>query len=176
MELDRLTIKSQAALQEAHQQATARHHQQIEPDHVLYALLTDPEGVVFPLLHQLGVVPKHLRDRVDELLDAKPKVYAEGVPVSLSASTARMLEAAGREAEQLTDEYISTEHLLLAMLQGDGAVPRLLSENGVTRDAVLQALAAVRGSHRVTSQSPEETYQARERFGRVADCAVRRGP
>ena len=75
MELDRLTIKSQSALQEAHQQASARHHQQIEPEHVLYALLTDPEGVVFPLLHQLGVVPKQLRDKVDEALDAE----AEGL-------------------------------------------------------------------------------------------------
>ncbi|HZB02019.1 MAG TPA: ATP-dependent chaperone ClpB [Actinomycetota bacterium] len=175
MELDRLTIKSQAALQEAHQQATARHHQQIEPEHVLYALLTDPEGVVFPLLHQLGVVPKQLRDEVDERLDAKPKVYAEGVQVGLAPSTARLLEAAGREAEQLTDEYISTEHVLLAMLQGDGSVQRLLSESGITRDAVLQALAAVRGSHRVTSQSPEETYQALERFGRDLTESARQG-
>ena len=86
MELDRLTIKSQTALQEAHQQASARHHQQIEPEHVLYALLTDAEGVVFPLLHQLGVVPKQLRDHVDEALDTKPKVYAEGVQVGYATS------------------------------------------------------------------------------------------
>jgi ATP-dependent Clp protease ATP-binding subunit ClpB len=175
MELDRLTIKSQTALQEAHQQATARHHQQLEPEHLLYALLTDPEGVVFPLLHQLGVVPKQLRDRVDELLDAKPKVYAEGVQVSLSPSVARILEAAGREAEQLTDEYISTEHLVLAMLQAGGPVQRLLEEAGITRDAVLQALAAVRGSHRVTSQNPEESYQALERFGRDLTEQAREG-
>src|SRR5215207_8061709 len=109
MELERLTIKAQSSLQEAHQQASSRHHQQIEPDHVLFALLTDPEGVIFPLLHQLGVVPKQLRDTVDEALDRKPKVYAEGVQVGLSPATARLLEAAGREAEQLTDEYISTE-------------------------------------------------------------------
>jgi ATP-dependent Clp protease ATP-binding subunit ClpB len=175
MELDRLTIKSQAALQEAHQQATARHHQQIEPEHLLFALLTDPEGVVFPLLHQLGVVPRQLRDRVDELLDAKPKVYAEGVQVGLAPATARLLEAAGREAEQLTDEYISTEHLLLAMLQSDGAAARLLTEAGLTRDAVLAGLAEVRGRHRVTSQNPEETYQALERFGRDLTEAARQG-
>ena len=99
MELDRLTIKSQAALQEAHQQASARQHQQIEPEHLLYALLTDPEGVVFPLLHQVGVIPKQLRDRVDEVLEAKPKSYAEGVQIGLSPATARVLEAAAREAE-----------------------------------------------------------------------------
>src|ERR671935_272559 len=92
MDLDRLTIKSQMALQEAHQQASVRHHQQIEPEHVLYALLTDPEGVVFPLLHQLGIVPKQLRDSVDALLDAKPKVYAEGVQIGLAPSTARIGE------------------------------------------------------------------------------------
>jgi len=175
MELDRLTIKSQAALQEAHQQATARHHQQIEPEHLLFALLTDPEGVVFPLLHQLGVVPRQLRDRVDELLNAKPKVYAEGVQASLAPSTVRLLEAAGREAEQLTDEYISTEHLLLAMLQSDGAAAQLLTEAGLTRDAVLAGLAEVRGRHRVTSQNPEETYQALERFGRDLTEAARQG-
>ncbi|HET9671725.1 MAG TPA: ATP-dependent chaperone ClpB [Actinomycetota bacterium] len=175
MELDRLTIRSQAALQEAHQQATARHHQQIEPEHLLYALLADPEGVVFPVLHQLGVVPKQLRDRVGEILDGRPKVYAEGVQVSMAAATARLLEAAAHEAEQLTDEYVSTEHLLLAMLRGDGAVTRLLEESGVTRDAVLQALAGVRGSHRVTSQNPEETYQALERFGRDLTEQAREG-
>ena len=175
MDLDRLTIKSQTALQEAHQQASARHHQLIEPEHVLSALLTDPEGVVFPLLHQLGVVPKQLRDEVGELLDAKPKVYAEGVQVSLSPATARMLEAAGREAEQLTDEYISTEHLLLAMLQLEGPVGRLLADSGLTRDAVLQALAEVRGRHRVTSQNPEETFQALERFGRDLTETARQG-
>src|SRR4030095_8521596 len=97
-----LTIKSQMALQEAHQQASARHHQQIEPEHVLYALLTDPEGVVFPLLHQLGVVPKQLRDRVDELLNAKPKVYAEGVQIGLAPGTARGPEGARRAAEEVT--------------------------------------------------------------------------
>ena len=84
MELDRLTIKSKAALQEAHQQASARHHQQIEPEHVLYALLTDPEGVVFPLLHQLGVVPKQLRDTVDERL---AQHVAEDGTVALPART-----------------------------------------------------------------------------------------
>jgi ATP-dependent Clp protease ATP-binding subunit ClpB len=175
MELDRLTIKSQTALQEAHQQASGRHHQQIEPEHVLFSLLTDPEGVVFPLLHQLGVVPKQLRDRVAELLDAKPKVYAEGVQIGLSPATARLLEAAGREAEQLTDEYVSTEHLLLAMLQSEGSVQRLLADAGLTRDGVLAALAEVRGRHRVTSQNPEETFQALERFGRDLTEQARTG-
>jgi ATP-dependent Clp protease ATP-binding subunit ClpB len=175
MDLDRLTIKSQTALQEAHQQASVRHHQQIETEHLLFALLTDPEGVVFPVLHQLGIVPKQLRDRVDELLNGKPKVYAEGVQIGLAPSTSRLLEAAGREAEQLTDEYVSTEHLLLAMLGADDQAARLLAEAGVTREVVLPALAEVRGRHRVTSQNPEESYQALERFGRDLTETARRG-
>ncbi len=176
MELDRLTIKSQAALQEAHQQASSRHHQQIEPEHVLYALLTDPEGVDLPApaSARSGAEAAPRRGRRSARA-SKPKVYAEGVQVGLSPATARLLEAAGREAEQLTDEYISTEHILLAMLQSDGPAARLLADAGLTRDGVLAALAEVRGSHRVTSQNPEETFQALERFGRDLTEQARKG-
>ena len=146
MELDRLTIKSQSALQEAHQQASSRHHQQIEPEHVLYALLTDPEGVDLPAPASARVwSPSSSATRWTRPSTAKPKVYAEGVQVGLSPATARLLEAAGREAEQLTDEYISTEHILLAMLQSDGPAAALLADAGLTRDGVLAALAEVRG-------------------------------
>ncbi|HEY7454147.1 MAG TPA: Clp protease N-terminal domain-containing protein, partial [Thermoleophilaceae bacterium] len=97
MDLNRLTIKSQAALAEAQQQAVARNHQTIEPEHVLFALLSDPEGVVYPLLHQLNVAPKTVRDRVDEALDRIPKVFAQGAAaeVRISPATGRMLDAAG---------------------------------------------------------------------------------
>ena len=78
MDLNKLTIKSQAALEGAHQQAVARNHQTIEPEHVLFALLSDPEGVVYPLLHQIGVTPKTVRDQVEQALDRMPKVYAQG--------------------------------------------------------------------------------------------------
>jgi ATP-dependent Clp protease ATP-binding subunit ClpB len=166
MDLNKLTVKARAALEGAHQQAIVRNHQQVEPEHVLFALLGDPEGVVYPLLHQLGVQPRSLRDRVEEALDRIPKVYAQGTEVRFSAATQRLLAAAGAEAEQLTDEYLSTEHLLLAMLTGDGPVPRTLMETGLTRDGVLAALAEVRGRRRVTSENPEETYQALEKYGR----------
>src|SRR5688572_17585249 len=145
MDLNKLTIKARAALEGAHQQAIVRNHQQVEPEHVLVALLGDPEGVVYPLLHQLGVQPRSMRDRVEEALEKIPKVYAQGTEVRFSAATQRLLAAAGSEAEQLTDEYLSTEHLLLAMLAGDGAVARMLHETGLTRDGVLAALAEVRG-------------------------------
>ncbi len=177
MDLNRLTIKSQAALAEAQQQAVARNQQTIEPEHVLFALLSDPEGVVYPLLHQLNVAPKTVRDRVDEALDRIPKVFAQGAAAEarISPATGRMLDAAGREAEALTDEYLSTEHLLLALLDGDSAAARILREAGLTHDGVLSALAEVRGRQRVTDQNPEEKYQALERYGRDLTEQARAG-
>jgi ATP-dependent Clp protease ATP-binding subunit ClpB len=176
MDPSKLTIKSRAAVEGAHQQALARNHQSIESEHVLFALLSDPEGVVYPLLNQLGVAPKTLRDRTDEALDRIPKVYGGGAEVRFSSSTSRLLAAAATEAEQLTDEYVSTEHLLLAMLgeQGGGA-GTLLADAGVTREAALAALAQVRGRRRVTDDNPEEKYQALERFGRDLTEAARKG-
>ena len=137
---------------------------------MLYALLTDPEGVIFPCCISSGWSRSSL-DEVGEALDSKPKVYAEGVQVGLSPATARLLEGAGREAEQLTDEYISTEHILLALLQSDGPVARLLADAGLT------PRRPGRGpwSHRVTSQNPEDTFQALERFGRDLTEQARKG-
>jgi ATP-dependent Clp protease ATP-binding subunit ClpB len=175
MDLSKLTIKARAALEGAHQQALARDHQQVEPEHVLTALLADPEGVAYPLLHQLGVQPATVRDRVGEALDLIPKVYATNAEVRFSPATQRLLADAGNEAEQLTDEYLSAEHLLLAMLDGDGTAARILRVAGVTRDGLLAALAEVRGRRRVTSENPEDTYQALERFGRDLTEQARRG-
>ena len=178
MDLSRLTIKSQAALQEAHDQAVARNHQTIEPEHVLLALLSDAEGIVFPLLHQAGANPGALRARVDEALDRLPKVFGGGpgaADVRISPATGRLLDGAGREAEALTDEYVSTEHLLLAMLDGDSAAERALEDAGLTREGVLAALAEVRGRQRVTDQNPEDTFQALEKYGRDLTEQARRG-
>jgi ATP-dependent Clp protease ATP-binding subunit ClpB len=177
MDLNRLTIKSRSALEGAHQQAVARNHQTIEPEHLLFALLSDPEGVVYPLLHQIGVSPKSMRDRVDEALDRIPKTYTQGqtADARLSATTARVLDAAGREAEALTDEYISTEHLFLALLEVESGASRILSDAGLSRGGLLSALAEVRGRQRVTDQNPEEKYQALERYGRDLTEQARRG-
>jgi len=175
MDPSKLTIKARAALEGAHQQALARNHQAIEPEHVLFALLSDPEGVVYPLLNQVGVAPKTVRDRTDEALDRIAKVFG-GAEVRFSATTTRLLAAAATEAEQLTDEYVSTEHLLLAMLGEHGAgAGRILTDAGLTRDAALRALAEVRGRRRVTDENPEEKYQALERYGRDLTEAARKG-
>jgi ATP-dependent Clp protease ATP-binding subunit ClpB len=167
MDIDKLTIRAQAALQEAQQQAAARHHQTIEPEHVLFALLSDPEGIVLPLLHAAGANPAQLRARVADALDRMPKVYTHDGEVRISTATGRVLEDAAREAETLTDEYVSTEHLLLALIGTAGTTAAgLLADAGLTRDGVLAALAEVRGNRRVTSQTPEDTFQSLEKYGR----------
>src|SRR5438105_5294455 len=107
-------------------------------------MLSDPEGVVYPLLRKLGQSPRALRDRVEELLDRIPKVYgAGGQELYISQPLRAVLDRAFAQAERLTDEYVSTEHLLLAMLDGAGDVAKLLVDAGVSRDAVLAALADV---------------------------------
>jgi ATP-dependent Clp protease ATP-binding subunit ClpB len=176
MDPNKLTMKSQAALEGARAQALARSHQAIEPEHLLLALLSDPEGVVYPLLHTLGVAPKPLRDRVDAALDRLPKVYVQGTgEVRVSPALATVLDAAFREAEALTDEYVSTEHLLLALLEGGSAAAQILRDAGLGRDAALGALAEVRGRQRVTDPNPEEKYQVLERYGRDLTDLARRG-
>ncbi len=174
MDLNKLTLKSQEALQTAQEQAVARNHAQIEPAHVLFALLADPEGVITALLHRVGQSPRALRDRAEELLDRMPKVYG-GQEVGLSPATRHVLERAFTEAASLTDEYVSTEHLFLALMEGGTDVARVLSDAGLAREQVLEALAEVRGRQRVTDPNPEEKYQALERYGRDLTDVARRG-
>jgi ATP-dependent Clp protease ATP-binding subunit ClpB len=123
------------------------------------------------------VAPKTLRDRVDAALERLPKVFGSASETRFSPSASRLLAAAAAEAEQLTDEYVSTEHLLLAMLgeAAGGSAGRVLSEAGVTRDAALQALAEVRGRRRVTDENPEDKYQVLERYGRDLTDVGRKG-
>jgi ATP-dependent Clp protease ATP-binding subunit ClpB len=175
MDLGKLTQKSQAALEGAREQTQARNHQSIEPEHLLFALLSDPEGVIYPLLHAMEVSPRTVRDRVDDVLARIPKVYAPGGDIYLSPATRRLLDAAAAEASALTDEYVSTEHLLLAMLEGASSVAPVLRETGLTREKALAALAQVRGRQRVTDPNPEEKYQALERYGRDLTELARQG-
>ena len=176
MDPNKLTLKSQEALQAAQELARSRNHQLVEPAHVLFALLSDPEGVVYPLVQKLGQSPRTLRDRVEELLDRIPKVYGtSGQELYLSAATRHVLDRAFEEATGLTDDYVSTEHLLLALLEDGPDIVRLLKDAGIARDQVLSALAEIRGRQRVTDQIPEEKYQALERYGRDLTDLARRG-
>jgi ATP-dependent Clp protease ATP-binding subunit ClpB len=163
---EKFTRKSQEALAAAKALAEQRDQQAIEPEHLLYALLSDPEGVVFPVVQRLGMSPRTLRDRVDELIQRLPKVYGARSEAGASQALVKVLDDAEKEAEALKDDYTSTEHLLIALAQAPGAVGTLLRGGNITKDAILRVLVEVRGSQRVTSQDPESTYQALEKYGR----------
>jgi len=175
MDLEKFTLKSQEAVAAAQQVAAQRSHQAVEPEHLLYALLSDPDGVVFPVVQKLGITPGTLRARVAALIDRLPKVYATEETRFGSPALVRVFERAHEESRTLTDEYVSTEHLLLALTDVAGPVASLLKENGITRDAVLRVLKEVRGTQRVTNQSPESTYQALEKYGRDLTELARKG-
>ena len=173
---NRFTRKTGEALQAAQALAREGNHSQVTPEHLLAALVSQPEGVVLPVLERVGVPAKTVRDRVDDALNALPKVYGQTAQqAQLSQDAYRILEAADQERTGLDDDYLSTEHVLLAMTEVTGGVGDLLRDLGVTHDAVLAALKDVRGSHRVTSENPEDQYQALERFGRDLTEEARKG-
>jgi ATP-dependent Clp protease ATP-binding subunit ClpB len=167
MRLDKYTVKAQEALQEAQSLADSHGQQEIFPDHLLLALLSQPEGIIGPILQKLGANPASIRAEVQREVDRLPKVGGSRGQVYISGRLKRLLDAAEGEAERLKDEYTSTEHLLMSLAQdSEGAAGRTLSSHGVTRDRIFQALKDVRGSARVTDPNPEEKYQALERYGR----------
>ncbi len=173
---NKLTRKTQEAIGASQSLARERNHSQVTPEHLLAALIGQPEGVVLPVLERVGVAPKAVRDAVETSLGTLPKVFgatAQGPQVSPDAF--RLLEAADAERADLGDDYLSTEHVLLAMTKIAGGVGDLLRNLGVTTEAVLEALKQVRGSHRVTSENPEDQYQALERFGRDLTEDARKG-
>ncbi|HYX44576.1 MAG TPA: AAA family ATPase, partial [Acidimicrobiales bacterium] len=167
---NRWTQKTSEALSAALELARARNHPELTPVHLLSALIGQEDGVVLPTLERAGIAPLTLRNRLEEQLAALPKAYGGAEP-QLGRAARDVLEAADTEREGLRDEYLSTEHLLLALAaRKDTAV--LL---GVDREQLLEVLRQVRGSHRVTSQNPEETYRALERYGRDLTALARQG-
>ncbi|HEX3668878.1 MAG TPA: ATP-dependent chaperone ClpB [Acidimicrobiia bacterium] len=173
---NRFTRKTGEALQSAQALAREQNHSQVTPEHLLAALVSQPEGVVLPVLERVGVPAKTVRDRVEEALQNLPKVYGQTAQqAQLSQDAYRILEAADQERTGLDDDYLSTEHVLLAMTEVTGGVGDLLRGLGVGHDAVLTALKDVRGSHRVTSENPEDQYQALQRFGRDLTEEARKG-
>ncbi len=166
---NRWTIKTQEAVQSALQLAASGNHSEVTPDHLLLALLGQEDGVVLPVLQRAGVAPLSLRNQARDRLAKLAKAYGTSEP-QLGREVRVVLDAADRERTDLHDEYLSTEHILLALAQPDGQ--RL---GGVAREDLLTVLREVRGSHRVTSQNPEDTYQALERFGRDLTQMARDG-
>jgi ATP-dependent Clp protease ATP-binding subunit ClpB len=166
MQADRFTIKSQEALAAAQRLAGARRNPEVMPQHLLLALLEQDGGIVVPVLRRAGADPERVRRLANEALDAAPTVSGDASAPALGQDLISLLQAADDEARSMGDEYVSTEHLLLAL----AAEPAI--DAGASRDQLAEAVEQVRGPHRVTDQNPEDRYQALERFGRdLTDAA-----
>jgi ATP-dependent Clp protease ATP-binding subunit ClpB len=177
MNFNKFTIKSQEAVQTAQEIASSYGNQLIEPEHVLAALVQDADGTVVPILQKIGANVGFIKIKLNELMDRLPKVSGAGLSSqAISPALARVFERAMKQAQNLKDEYISTEHLLLAMVETkDTQAGKLLIDQGVTVDAVLKVLKEIRGTQRVTDQTPEEKYQALQRYGRDLNELARKG-
>jgi ATP-dependent Clp protease ATP-binding subunit ClpB len=174
---DRLTIKAQEALQQAREIARQNSNQEVDTTHLLAALLAQNESLVPALLQKLGVNVATLDTAVQAEIGRKVKVHgAPSADSFLSPALKKTLDAAAAEAVRLHDDYISAEHLLLGLLeQAEAALKKILKARGVARDAVMQALADLRGNQRVTDQNPEDKFQALEKYGRDLTALARAG-
>ena len=168
MDINRLTRRSQEALHAAQGLASRYSHQQIESEHLLLALVNQTDGIVPTLMEKIDVAPRKIREGLGEHLSTLPSVTGGGADqIYMSARLNKILQGAKEEARILKDEYISVEHLLLALVDGaDGEVGRIFADLGITREKITEALVEVRGHQRVTSQEPEATYSPLEQYGR----------
>ncbi len=171
---EKMTLKSQEALRAAQELAQERHHPELLPEHLLLALLKQADGVVPPILQRAGARPEGIASAVEQALERLPRV--EGGEMRLSQRLGKVLDHAWKDAQGLKDEYISAEHLLLALAEEkEGAAGRILRDAGLTRSNILTILQTVRGSQRVTDPEPEGKYQALEKYCRDLTAAARSG-
>jgi ATP-dependent Clp protease ATP-binding subunit ClpB len=176
MRFDKLTIKAQEALQAAHELAASRAHQELTPEHVLAALLDQADGITGAILRKLGADPPTVRKSVAEALDAQPQVSGGAGDIYLGKRLKDLVEQATKQSKEFKDEYVSSEHLLLALLSKDfGAASRALKDAGVRKDALMKALAEVRGAQRVTDPEAEGKYQALAKYTRDLTELARTG-
>jgi len=174
MRPDRMTLKAQEALQESQELARSFGHPEIRPLHLLLALTRQQEGIVAPILEKLGADPRAVAAATEDRLRSLPRV--EGQPdVGVSRAFQDVFQVAEKAAKEFQDEYVSTEHLLLAMVRGKGEAADLLKKLGATPDNILHALREVRGSGRVTDQNPEDKFQALRRYAKDLTDLARRG-
>ncbi len=174
MELNRFTNRAQEAVLSAQRLAGEARHTAVEPAHLLLALLIQSQGVVPEVVAKIGGRPEALAAEVRAMLDSLPHFSGEGKQVGLSRAGVNVLSGAEQQAKQMRDEYISTEHILLALTL-DSSVDGLLARHGVEQNSVLQALASIRGGQRVTSQDPEATFQSLEKYGTDITKLARQG-
>jgi ATP-dependent Clp protease ATP-binding subunit ClpB len=176
MNINKYTEKAQEAILGAQQLADREGHPEITPEHLLLTLLEQRDGIVPEIVRKMNADPAALAAGVRTELEKLPRAHG-GSQVTLSSRLRQVTDAAEKEAERLKDEYVSTEHLFVAIAAEGGRSPsaRLLQSRGITRDSILQALTSIRGSQRVTSQNPKTTYQALERYGRDLTDLARKG-
>ena len=178
MDPNRLTLKTQEALHDAQTKALRYGHTEVDSEHLLLALVDQPDGLVPRLLARADVDTGALRVAVEHALERRPRVSgpgADGGQTSVTRALSRVLDAAEREAERLKDEYVSVEHVVLGMLAAESGAGRLLRDHGADRDRILQVLTEIRGAQRVTSATPESGYEALEKYGRDLVAAARDG-
>ena len=177
MRFDKFTLKTQEVIQTSQQLAERFNHQQIEPEHLVRAILEQTEGVVPSLLGKIGVDQRQLMESFDAALEKIPRVSGSGVGQAyISPRSKAVLDKAFAEAEQMKDEFVSLEHILLAVTgEKEGEAARLLSVAGITRDTILKALVDIRGGQRITDQNPEDKYQALERFSQDLTAIASKG-
>jgi ATP-dependent Clp protease ATP-binding subunit ClpB len=172
---DKLTLKSQEALQAAQTHAQEKGNPQIAPEHLLWALVQQKDGVVLPVLQKLGADVQALAQDLANAASKLPRVEGQA-DIHLSPGLNRILEDAQKEADQFKDEYVSTEHLLIALSNAKGeAVSKLLQTQGITKETILKVLVSIRGSQKITDQNPEEKYQALQRYSRNLTDLARKG-
>ncbi len=167
MRLDRLTIKAQEALQSAQTLASEGQNPELSVAHLMLSLIRQTDGIVIPIFQKLGADINDINSALSDVVEKLPKVQGENIDLIISRSLQSVLELSQKEAISLKDEYVSTEHLLIACAESKpNEVGKILSDVGVTKDKILKALVDIRGTQRVTDQNPEEKYQALTRFGR----------
>ncbi len=177
MQMDKFTLKSQEAIQTAHTLAQNRGNQELQPEHLLKAILEQPEGVVVPVLQKMGIEPSVVLSETNQLIDKLPQVSGAGAGQTYASQAFRnLLDQAFKIATNMQDEYVSQEHLFMAMLADSGlTVTAMLNRLGITEQDFLQALTTVRGNQRVTDPYPEEKYQALEKYARNLTDMARQG-
>ncbi|MFN0199494.1 MAG: ATP-dependent chaperone ClpB [Planctomycetaceae bacterium] len=173
--IDKLTVKAQEGLQKSHRLAEQGGNPELQPLHLLKALLDEDQGIVRPVIQRIGTNLAQLQSLVASELEKLPKASGQSLQVGASRPFMQLFDRAQQNADQMKDAYISTEHLLLALTQVDSSAKRLLEINGVEEADVLQALKAVRGGQQVTDQNPEDKYQALERYGKDLVALARQG-
>jgi ATP-dependent Clp protease ATP-binding subunit ClpB len=177
MRFDKFTLKVQEALQEAQALASNYRHQALEVEHLLAALLIQPEGITGEMLKKMGVAPQNIEDEIKKSLGKLPKVEGSGTGQAyITPRLNKVFDNALVEAARLKDEYVSAEHILLAIVEEkEGAAGKILRGKGITKDTIFKALIEIRGSQRITDPNPEEKYQALKRYARDFNELARKG-